>query len=110
VLKPEIKSKWVEALRSGEYAQGRGAIRNKTGFCCLGVLCDVLGATWGPVHDPVLGIRAATLFGQRQCGALTATALEVIGLEHDVQARLITMNDCLKSTFAEIADMIEEAA
>lgn len=33
--------KWVAALRSGEYAQGRGLLRSEDGYCCLGVLCDV---------------------------------------------------------------------
>lgn len=33
--------KWVTALRSGEYEQGREALRNGDKFCCLGVACDV---------------------------------------------------------------------
>lgn len=55
MLKPEIKQKWLEALRSNQYPQGKEALR-KTEimssdtvnmklpidcFCCLGVLCDV---------------------------------------------------------------------
>lgn len=44
MLKPEIKQQWVEALRSGEYKQGKGALRligkEQDSFCCLGVLCD----------------------------------------------------------------------
>ena len=40
-LKPEIKEKWLKALRSGEYAQTNGALSNEEGFCCLGVLCDI---------------------------------------------------------------------
>ena len=32
----------VRVLRSGEYKQGRKALRRRTGgFCCLGVACDV---------------------------------------------------------------------
>jgi hypothetical protein len=51
----EIKQKWVKALRSGEYKQGQHRLRtldfdNKVdgprhvvvGYCCLGVLCDIL--------------------------------------------------------------------
>jgi len=43
-----IKEKWVEALRSGDYEQGEGALRQKdkkngsNKYCCLGVLCDIV--------------------------------------------------------------------
>ncbi len=40
-MNPEIKQKWLNALRSGEYPQGRNSLRNINGFCCLGVLCDI---------------------------------------------------------------------
>lgn len=46
----ENAKKWVEALRSGKYAQTHGSLRNTeddgenpVGFCCLGVACDVSG-------------------------------------------------------------------
>ena len=32
---------WMDALRSGKYEQGKGALRRDGKFCCLGVLCDV---------------------------------------------------------------------
>lgn len=35
----ELKNKWVKALRSGMYEQGRKALKTKDGkYCCLGVL------------------------------------------------------------------------
>lgn len=40
-MNTEIKQKWVDALRSGEYQQATGRLRNIHGFCCLGVLCDL---------------------------------------------------------------------
>lgn len=40
-LKPEIKSKWIAALRSGEYPQCKGALHTEVGFDSLGVLCDL---------------------------------------------------------------------
>ena len=40
----DIKKRWVEALRSGKYAQGKNWLRNKDNFCCLGVLCDLKDA------------------------------------------------------------------
>jgi hypothetical protein len=46
-MNPEIKARWVAALRSGEYKQGKGNLRisdhrlSDDVFCCLGVLCDL---------------------------------------------------------------------
>ena len=41
-MKPKIKKLWIEALTSGEYKQGKGALNPAKGkFCCLGVLCDL---------------------------------------------------------------------
>lgn len=37
----EIKIKWTEALLSGEYSQGKAALKIGNHFCCLGVLCDI---------------------------------------------------------------------
>lgn len=36
-----IKSKWVTALRSGDYNQGYHVLRQGNRYCCLGVLCDL---------------------------------------------------------------------
>jgi hypothetical protein len=40
-MNPQIKQKWVSALRSGEYQQTQERLRKEDGFCCLGVLCDL---------------------------------------------------------------------
>ena len=42
----DIKTKWVGALRSGEYTQGIGSLKSKgseekLSHCCLGVLCEL---------------------------------------------------------------------
>jgi hypothetical protein len=38
-----IAKMWVNALRSGEYQQGKGTLHNQdtNTYCCLGVLCDL---------------------------------------------------------------------
>jgi hypothetical protein len=38
-----IAQKWVAALRSGDYKQGKGVLHNQdtNTYCCLGVLCDL---------------------------------------------------------------------
>lgn len=42
-MREDIKARWLSALRSGKYKQGRDVLHNKTTdtFCCLGVLCDL---------------------------------------------------------------------
>lgn len=35
--------KWIAALRSGEYNQSFRALRGITGYCCLGVACEISG-------------------------------------------------------------------
>jgi hypothetical protein len=49
-MNTEVKQKWIDALRSGKYEQGSEKLRSVTGYCCLGVLCDLYskeqGAEW----------------------------------------------------------------
>jgi len=50
-MNSEIKAKWLQALRSGEYKQTRHTLRSCSGgFCCLGVLSDIyrkeVGGSW----------------------------------------------------------------
>lgn len=33
--------KWLAALRSGEFPQTQGHLRDHKGYCCLGVACEV---------------------------------------------------------------------
>lgn len=42
-MKKAIATKWVNALRSGKYTQTQNCLYDGEGYCCLGVLCDVLG-------------------------------------------------------------------
>lgn len=44
-MNSEVKKKWLNALRSGEYKQGTNflhkILNDEHMFCCLGVLCDL---------------------------------------------------------------------
>lgn len=40
-MNPEIKARWTDALRSGEYPQTANCLRDNKGYCCLGVLTDL---------------------------------------------------------------------
>lgn len=40
-IKSENVKKWIDALRSGQFNQVQGHLGDRTGFCCLGVACEV---------------------------------------------------------------------
>jgi hypothetical protein len=40
-MNKRIKKLWVRALRSGDYMQVGGRLRDGDSFCCLGVLCNL---------------------------------------------------------------------
>jgi hypothetical protein len=41
-MNQDIKQRWIDALRSGQYQQGNDCLRDaQDRFCCLGVLCDL---------------------------------------------------------------------
>jgi hypothetical protein len=41
MMNQEIKQRWIEALRSGNYQQGKNSLFHCGKFCCLGVLTDL---------------------------------------------------------------------
>jgi hypothetical protein len=44
-VNPDVKARWLAALRSGDYEQGTNALKTQLGdqvyHCCLGVLCEL---------------------------------------------------------------------
>lgn len=123
MMKPEIKAQWLTALRSGEYKQGTGALRNGNAFCCLGVLCD-LAAKQGVGKWEVTGVFTVE---SERAGLLTPVAVAVwaelphynprVGRIYDDDWRfgVADYNDGVEGTdmdigphtFAQIADLIE---
>lgn len=56
VMNREIKAQWLSALRSGKYKKTKNRLKSETGFCCLGVLCDITNPKgwkkgWGNSHN-----------------------------------------------------------
>lgn len=103
-----LKAKWVAALRSGKYKQGKGYLQRTPGkFCCLGVLCNVIDpAGWkGLKYDG----RAATLPDsvQEMCGINEVCSFT---MSNDVPTDGATMNDNWGWTFDQIATAIEESS
>lgn len=129
-----IREKWLPALRSGEYKQGKSFLRDEHDqFCCLGVACDVIAnenliegvgwsndsGTYGPVHefgklDDLYTLRGGTL------PPLVVRFLGITGqgkLARPIPGKngrgtfssLAQLNDYGDLDFHELADVIEQA-
>ena len=113
-LDPEVKEKWLAALRSGEYEQGDGQLCYNGKFCCLGVLNDVLDLGYPEDYGYLTGshpdvrIKLKEKYGvDLGWGELALlTGEPALILPEDIQSELAHMNDCGR-TFDEIADYIE---
>jgi hypothetical protein len=118
-MRPEIKQRWIAALRSGKYQQAKSYLNFNGRFCCLGVLCDVVkedvGGKWAQVEEA----PPASMFvvdDVMETGVLPPAVLKFAGLHHNPEVRtsnghlkmLSQLNDNDGLSFSEIADLIEE--
>lgn len=101
-MNPEIKAKWVAALRSGEYKQGKGSLSTGGEFCCLGVLCDLYDPEgWDKKFHRNNGLPPDAVDAW---SGLVYDARVVIGGE----TRTLYEHNDEGRTFSEIAQAIEE--
>jgi len=102
-----LKRKWVKALRSGQYRQGKKVLCRSTPrgdyFCCLGVLADVRGEKWVEASKDGNGILAIADVPERYETQLYGYGL-LLNKHRDL---LIEMNDTGKR-FTTIANWIEK--
>ena len=125
---------WCDALESGKYRKGVGALRGECGaeqsetelsgcFCCLGVACDVsrldtwqgrIGGwsyDWHSISLPEK-VRGAFCLSERDGEGVSAALLQFTEGEETVD--LITLNDCCiwqtedRLSFVQIAGAIRE--
>lgn len=104
-MNPDLKARWVAALRSGKYKQGYGALRpTEDTYCCLGVLCDIYAPDgW------VMGAGEPYAFGRYEDTSYLPPTLSLDpGRSRRRQGQLTLMNDEKRRSFTEIADWIEE--
>jgi hypothetical protein len=117
-MNPEVKAKWVAALRSGEYKQIQGRLHDEKGFCCLGVLCAVseLG-DWVMDEDDEEEKAQMAYVCEKSADSEVAPndVVEWAGLlkpdpdisDGNLMTQIASLNDYKKWTFAQIADAIE---
>lgn len=103
---------WCEALESGRYPQGGGVLRNRVGYCCLGVACDVMDSTrWRPP-----GTSEDVIYTyDRESSFLPESVVAWYGLDRSsplaiardgCRWKLATMNDAMLLSFETIAEAL----
>lgn len=115
LMRPEIRDKWVAALRGGQYQQSKRYLKSLRGYCCLGVLCDLYlkefpdKAFWTDDHEFIVD-------GRKNAYLLPHPVREWSGLStrngvFPVAIRAYNSLDALNdygASFDEIAKIIEE--
>ena len=108
----EFKDKWLVALRSGDYKQGKDYLRRNDEYCCLGVAAEISGdlrmTTTGNglifyVLSPEGGQTDTYYKGPNN--ELDSKGLDS---EYTLVGTLIIMNDHDQCTFEQIADYLED--
>ena len=124
-MNKEVKEKWITALRSGEYKQGREALkRTDNEFCCLGVLCDLYIKETGIgrwVNDKSTYVDfwigdkysgAMPLEEVKDWAGLSNKGMNIhttdVLLYNNFPRTLAGLNDTQRLSFLQIADIIEE--
>jgi hypothetical protein len=123
-MNKERKTNWTTALRSGNYKQTVGMLRDSKGFCCLGVACDLVakegGGKWiGQVDN----FHFRDNFEEHRTHSLTKGIKDLYGIEghceididcnykdrqgYPLVLRLTDLNDYYRLTFDQIADVID---
>lgn len=89
----EHTQKWLDALRSGKYAQTRGTLTDGNGYCCLGVAGNVIG------------VADTSLLSNDKAAYVHIG--KTMGISTHERGVCIDMNDAQRKSFPEIADAIE---
>lgn len=131
----KVKALWLEALRSGEYDQAKGTLKEdqedgSVGYCCLGVLCEVAvqegvikpAVPWKPIDDDDYMGNCGHYKYDTEMDVLPDAVMEWAGInsksgmlpefftfensEHTAGS-LVDLNDDFHFDFNQIADVIE---
>ena len=108
MTKRERREAWAQALESGEYTQIKGRLRSGTGFCALGVGCDVYvrahphGLAWRP--RPIIGEAEWEI--DRHAMTMPDAIARWFGLGVNLRTNIYHANDAADKTFAQIAGLV----
>ena len=117
----EPQKLWLDALRSGKYKQTKEVLKDKNGYCCLGVLCQLYNDNVCKIEEPMEYHMISNSEDMEQgkvcasfdseCQVLPRVVQKWVGLKDSIGrlggCSLTIMNDEGK-TLSEIADTIEQ--
>ena len=97
-LPKAFKNKWIKALKSGKYIQGKDRIYdvNTDTYCCLGVACDIVNC------------KSDSNFIIFTNSRKIPKILKGASKENKLVKKLVDMNDYSQKSFKEIAKWIEK--
>lgn len=108
-----IKNLWTEALRSGEFRQGKHCLRDGNKYCCLGLLVDLHAKATGGEWDKDFNYVGREVF--QYTGVTSVLPSSVMDwAEFPTPEGIITNDETLASlnddgmSFEEIADKIDK--
>lgn len=110
-----IQTKWLEALESGEWLQGKLELKSlfsfqgnpdepvKHAYCCLGVLCELCGLDWtaGPAS---IGFEFGNNSGYHN-NYLPGGFEEIIGLRNSWASFIIQIKTATGTPFTSLTEM-----
>ena len=114
-MNPEVKAKWLTALRSDKYKQTTaGHLCDNAGFCCLGVLTDLFikeqptdAEQWDDLELAGVGIKTYQGYGSQIPHDVAKWSGLPEGPNNEVNNHLMKRND-EGMPFKDIATYIEE--
>lgn len=111
VTRDELQQRWRDALRSGQYPQGRHDLKSAEGkYCCLGVLCELIPQISQELEGTSWIFKSPT--GESEISVLPGNSHTIVGLhgasgEADHLPNLTDLNDG-GTPFMIIAELLED--
>ena len=114
----ELRAKFLVALKSGEYKQGRGRLKRGDQYCVLGLMCEVSQCgNWinklgnvGWAHKACskdFNPEYSADYYMKHAADLPKEVLEAYNISHKFESTLMVLNDFANETFSEIAQFLE---
>lgn len=102
-MRKKILLEWTTALCSGKYERAKAALRDKNGYCPMGILCDLSQLdTWKEVDNNFYYLGKSKYLPEKVC--------EWAGITNNEKRNLIDFiiayHDVLKYPFHKIAELI----